>query len=365
VSSTGRATSQALRRFSTFVILCTIAGAAAAAVLSFRSTPTYSGQGLYLVPPGGSTGAGVLTPFDAERIARTYAVVLAEDEQVLEELGSSLDLPATELADRVQAVILPNSSAVRVTYSGDSRAEVREYFEALTDLVEASDPPTPNLRPGTLRLLQSPDDVVRSGGGSWAAPLAGALAGLLLGLAAATLLTRADPRVQDADDLREPGGPSVVEVDPADEPTVEALAIRALEAVPDGAWVAVVSTTEAARGAADDLTGRLGRATQALTREGALPARLAGTGWVPASLGSGRGERAAQDADRTVLVVPEGTPLRAVAGRLADLRDLGVADVVLCLLRPAARAARSARSAPPAPPAPALETLEPAGPASP
>ena len=341
MSPTGRSTSrEALRRFSTFVILCTIAGAAVAAALSFRSEPSYSASALFLVPPGGSTAAGEpLTPFDAERVARTYAVVLAEDEEVLEDLGDALDRDPSEIGDRVQSVTLPNSSAVRVTYRGDDRAEVAEYFSELSSLVESSSPPTPNLRPGTLRLLQSPDEAVRSGGGSWAAPLAGALAGLLLGLAGATLLTRADPRVDGPEDLREADGPSVVEVDLADEPTVEALAIRVLDRVPSGAWIAVVSTTDDDRSQADALTERLSAATAGLARERALPEAVAGTGFVPASLGSGRGERAAQDADRTLLVVPTGTALRDVAGRLADLRDLGVADVVLCVLRPTRRRA--------------------------
>ena len=331
----------AIRRFSTFVILCTIVGGVSAGLLSYRSPVTYSGQAVYLVPPGlGAGPSGSLTPFDAERVARTYAVVLAEDAEVLAELGDAVDRDPEKVAGRIQSVRLPSSSAIRVTYLGADAAEVRSFFEALTDLAESSDPPTANLAPDTLRLLRGPQDIVRSGGGTPAAPLAGALAGLLLGLAGAALLTRADPRVEDADDLREPGGPSVLEVDLNDDATVEAAAIRALDGSPQAAWVAVVSTTDRDRDLATAVTSRLEAVTRGLVTADALPASAGGTRWVGAPLGSGRGERAAQDADRTVLVVPAGAVLRDVASRLADLRDLGVTDVMITVVREPRAAAR-------------------------
>jgi hypothetical protein len=337
VASTGSAPSRLganARRFSTLVILCTIAGAGAGGLLSYASPPAYSGSGVYLVPPGtGAQGGDGLTPFDAERIARTYAVVIAEDEDLLDDLGQGVRRDADDVADRIQAVTLPSSSAIRVTYRGRTRAEVRTFFTTLTDAVEASTPPTENLRPDTVRLLQAPQDIERSGGGTPAAPIAGGLAGLLLGLAGAALLGRTDPRVADAADLREPGGPSVVDVDLADEGSVEALVMRALEGHRTGSRVAVVSTSERSRGQAEALAGRLDDVMRRLITDGELPPKAGGTLWAAASLGGGRGERVAQDSARTVLVVPAGASLRDVAGRLADLRDLGVSDIVLSVVR--------------------------------
>jgi broad specificity phosphatase PhoE len=114
---------------------------------------------------------------------------------------------------------------------------------------------------------------------------------------------------------------------------VEALVMRALEGSRHGARVAVVSTSERGRGQAEALAGRLDDVTRRLVAADDLPPTAVSTQWTAASLGGGRGERVAQDSARTVLVVPRGAALRDVAGRLADLRDLGVGDIVLSVVR--------------------------------
>jgi hypothetical protein len=330
-----------VRRFSTLVILSVIVCAGAAALLSFRSAVSYAGTATYLVPPGtGAATADTVTPYDAERIARTYTVVLAEDEQLLDALGSSIGRTRLEVSERLTAVALPSSSAVRLTYEGSSRDEVRTFFDQLTALVQSSTPPTNNIRPGSLRLLTVDDDIPRSGGGSWVAMVAGAIAGLLLGLGAASWLGRARPIVRTASDLREAGGPSVVDVTTSDPHSVGALVIRLLEGSPERASLAVVTTREDGTVAADELTRELRGAVRGLIDENSLSETVATIRWLPAKFGTG-GERMAQDADRTLLVVPEGEDVRVVAACLSDLRDLRVTDVVLAVVHPSGSRASS------------------------
>jgi hypothetical protein len=361
VSSTGSATGglgQAVRRFSTLVILSAIVCAGVAAMLSFRSAVSYSGDGTYLVPPGsGASSSESLSPYDAERIARTYSVVLSQDEQLLGVLSKNLGRSRRDLATRVTAVALPNSSAVRVTYRGGSRYEVRRYFDVLTSVTAADTSPTPNLRPGTLRLLRTSDDIAQSGGGSWVATVAGGLAGLLLGLGAAGWLDRALPRVRSASDLREVDGPSALDVDPQDGHAVAALSIRLLEGLPEGAWLAVVSCDAASQGVTDELTSQLSTAVGQLVADGSLSDAAASHQWLPTCLGSG-GERVAQESDRTLLVVAQGADLRQVAMCLSDLRDLGVTDVVLAVVRSTAKPHRHPQ---PLEMTEAVGTLGPAG----
>jgi hypothetical protein len=325
-----------VRRFGMLVFLCMVAGTAAASLLSYGGSPSYSANAYYVVPPGGpAQGAGdSVTPFDAERFARTYAVVLATDEQLLDSLGGQVGRSRTSLADRIRTVALPNSSAIRVTYKGSSRDEVRRFFATLTQLVQQPAPPTPNLRPDTLRLLQAPDDIAKTGGGTWVAPLAGALAGLLVGLAGATLLTNALPKVRSADDARELGGPSVVEVDVADDDSVAALAVRALDHDGDGVQgVAVVALTRRGHDHALALVDRLAAATRSLVAQGRLSPAAEAVTWTPADLGVGQGERAAQDADRTVVVVATGTSVADLGTRLSALVDLGVTEQIIAVVR--------------------------------
>ena len=350
----------AVRRFSTLVILCTIAGAAVAGFLSYRQSSSYSADAFYLVPPGGGvTGqTGDVTPFDAERFARTYAVVIATDERLLDSLSSRVGRSRDSLEDRIRAVALPNSSAVRVTYVGATRDEVANFFDNLTALVQQAGV-SPNLQPDTLRLLQEPTDYARTGGGTWVAPVAGGIAGLLLALAAATLLTRALPRVRTAEDARAAGGPSVVEADLTDDDSVAALAVRAVgRAKTATKSVAVVALDADGREQAAAVADRLADATQALVASGSLPVSAGTVGWTHGSLGDGRGERAAQDATRTVLLVPTGTAMSDLGMRVAALTDLGVADQIVAVVpRRTLRGAGQARHRDPATGPDAVSTL--------
>ena len=344
-----------IRRFATLVVLAAVVGAGVAGALAYGTHTSYSGDATYLVPPAtGSTTADGITPFDAERIARTYAVVLSEDEQLLDAVAAGMGHSEQHVADRVTAVALPNSSAVRVSYHASTRAEVRGFFDELTSQVTSA-PPTPNLRSGTLTLLRGVDGISSSGGDWWVAALAGGLAGLLLGLGVAGWLGRATPRVYGAGDLRESGGPSVLDIDLGAGSAVDALAVRLLADLPEGAWIAVLAATPEAAATAADLSGRLAESVAALAARGEVHAATTAARWIPTSLGDG-GERTAQDAERTLLVVPRGTALRTVAARLSDLRDLGAPDVVLAVTRSARR--RHAKVAGKAEPSRALGTVE-------
>ena len=327
---------RALRRFLALVLIVAVAGGAAAAALSYRSPAEFTGTATYLVPPGELPSGDVVTPFDAERLARTYAVVIANDERLLRRIGRTLDRSTDAVGDRTTTTSLASSAAVRVQYRGKDRDEVRAYFDVLTSELEDQTPPTLNIVPGSVRLLSVQEEIPQSGGGSWGAVLAGALCGLLVGAAVATALHRANPRVRAAGDLREDRGPVVLDVDPGDGASLETLAHRMVSDLPMGAGIAVLAATPAAQRGADRLAAELNRS--------ARTAR-----WLPAPSGTG-GERTAQQASRTVLVVVSGERSERVAERLSELHDLGVREVVLAVL--SRRAAAKAPAAEPAASAP-------------
>jgi hypothetical protein len=311
------------------VALATLLAGAAATALSYRSAAEYTGTATYLVPPGELSEGVVVTPFDAERLGRTYAVVIANDAALLEQVAEGVDRGVEQVAERTTTTSLPDSAAIRVQYRGSRAGEVRRYFTALTDVLEDDSPPTDNLVPGTVRLLRVQDEIQRTGGGSWTAGLAGAVAGLLLGLAAAVYLHRSRPTVRQAEDLREARGPFVIDVDWAARGTVEALAHRLLEELPAGADLAVVGATPQAQSQAEPLVDVLASLRTHVAPASAQPAQEAR--WTTAAFG-GEAERAAQRADRTLLLVVEGDSPSEVAARLSDLQDLGVQDVLVAVL---------------------------------
>jgi capsular polysaccharide biosynthesis protein len=313
----------ALRRYFEIVLLSAALAAAAAAAVSYRSATAYTGTATYLVPPG-KVESLTINPFDAERLGRAYAVVIANDRLLLGVLGEKVKRSSDSVAERTTTISLANSSAIRVQYRGRDRDEVRTYFNALTDAVESPSPPTANLTAGTIRLLRVDDDIPKSGGGSWTAGLVGALCGLLIGSGIATSLHRANPRVRGARDLRDGRGPVVLDVDPAQRSTVEALAHRVADGVPPGSEIAVIGATDGAERRASALAPELAT-VESLDQPGRAPR------WVAAAFGAGA-ERLAQRAARTVLVVIEGQRPDAVAERLSELRDLGVHEVVVAVM---------------------------------
>ena len=329
---------RALRRYLALVVLAALIGGAAAAAVSYRSQAEFTGTATYLVPPGELPGGDVVTPFDAERLGRTYAVVIANDERLLRRLGRVLDRSTDAVGDRTTTTSLANSAAIRVQYRGDDRDEVRAYYDALTSELEDDTPPTANVVAGSVRLLRVEDEIPQSGGGSGTAALAGALCGLLVGGAAATALHRANPRVRTARDLREDRGPVVLDVDPTDAASLELLAHRMVSDLPMGAGIAVLASTPGAQGGAERLATELNRSAGSVR-------------WTAAPAGVG-GERTAQRANRTLLVVVAGERPEQVSARLSDLHDVGVREVVLAVIGRRAAAASPAPQSAASTPAP-------------
>ena len=329
-----RAPRTSSRRFWPLVVGTVLLGAGAALGASYATPESSSGTGVYLVPPQ----AGGVTPYDAERLARTYAVVIAKDTELLADLAGAVGRSVDATSDRTSTVTLPNSAAVRVTYKGANDGEVRSYFAALTATLQSSTPATANIAPGSIRLLSVDPDLAHAGGLSWVAVVTGAVAGLLLGLGGASYLGHSDPRVRRADALREVNGPAAVDVHLREGDSVRALARRVVEDVPLGGRVAIVAADAQLDGRAQALAAALESATGELIEAKVLHDAYSGTTWTPRPLGSG-GERAAQEADRTVVVTAAHHRVDHVARAVSDLHDLGVGDVVLAVVhgKPARR----------------------------
>lgn len=344
---TGRAlVLPALRRFWPLAILIAVAcGFVASWAAQEAGETTYTAEGQYLVPVAPPVaeplpGEPPLVPstlptdaYDAGVLARTYELVLVNDDRLRAALAQGVGVTEGELADNTTVVTIPGTQVIRVTYTGTSAEEVETYFATLSALVSQQSP-TPYLPTGNLVPLRQPSDIEANPGLSDVAPWAGALAGLLLGVGAAVLLERVDRRVRSQADVRWLVGWPVFEArGVAAGPSLETVVLRLLQGRDGVDRVAVVAVPgtkpQVLGGVADDLAS----AEVRVRRSGALPQDGRVVQWAPNGrlADDGLAERAVQQADAAVVVVPRRARYRGVVAAAQNLHDLGAERVVLVM----------------------------------
>jgi hypothetical protein len=273
-------------------------------------------------------------PFDAERTARNYAVLITQDRQFLQAVNDRTGTSVDDLAARSEAVNLPSSAVVRVTYTASEEAEVSSYFTVLGELLSDPVSPTGNVPSGTLLPLRLPAVVDEQPGLSPAAPYVGVAAGLLLGLAAAVLLERLLTQVRSAADIRALVSWPVLTLPRIVSPErYETVVLRVLESGPAVRIVGVVTAAGRSTHASAQFAGHLQEAEERLRQSGRLGAQGALVSWQP--LGripdDGTSERALQDADAVVLVLPRRPLLRPVTLAIQRLEALAVGPALVVL----------------------------------
>ncbi len=334
---------RALRRFW-FLALWVAVVCGLAATYSVRdSEPTYTAEARYIVPvappvaeplPGALPVVPSTLPKDAYGagvVARTYQIVLKDDDALLAAISASGGLPVADLAENVAVVNLPGTPVLSVSFGATTEREVRAYFDSLSAILTTASP-TPNLPTGNLVPLRSPLTIEEVPGLAGIAPLIGTLAGLLLGLAAAVMLERVDARVWNAGDLRWLSRWPVFDLTGANRAAVvESVVIRALGSRPHAGRVAVVAVPGTPGYAMGDVAAELSRAEQRMRLAGDLstqspPARWEAFGCLA---GDGMAERGVQVAQAAVVVSPHWARVRATAAALERLQDLGASEVLL------------------------------------
>ncbi|WP_432549125.1 YveK family protein [Kineococcus arenarius] len=342
---------KALRRFWLVAVLAAvISGLAAYAAVGSVSRTTYVANALYIVPTAPTTAEGEpaapstlpSSPYDAERLAQNYALVLAEDAQLLDGLASTLGVSRAHLLARVVVENVPSSAAIRVTYTGDSAAEVDDYFTALANLLNA---PQPNIPQGNLRALSLPTDATEQAGLAPLAPVIAVVVGLLVGVGGALLLERLDSRVRTAADLRRVAPWPVFDLTRGQRAAkAQSVVLRTLT---DSATrhVAVATVPGGSAGAVEALVQEMRAASLSVfstERRGSTPY----PNWHPVgALGTdGAAERRAMEGDAVLLVVTSGVRARDVEAAVSSLGDVEV-DSVVVVLDEAARRPRERRAA--------------------
>lgn len=338
----------AFRRFWPVAVIVTIVCAWAASWAAEQAAdPTYTAQAQYIVPiapdepaplPGEPPPPPTTLPddpYDASTLARTYELVLAEDNDILTAVSERLGVPVPQIAGNLDALQLPSTRVIRVTFTGESEEQVIAFFNNLTDVLENASP-SPHLPTGNLVALREPTEVDPDADLSAVAPWIGGIAGLLLGIGAVILLERLDRRVRTTGDLRGLAEWPVFNLDvagQASDAAMETVVLRVLRGAPAARRVAVMTSPHVPARVVATVTEQLAAAESRLRRSGSIARGTEPVQWsASGSLAQdGHAERGAQEADAVVVVIPRGARLRSVADGLQNLEDVDPKVVVLAV----------------------------------
>ncbi|MGY1591297.1 YveK family protein [Geodermatophilus sp. SYSU D00708] len=379
----------ALRRHWTIWVGATLVGAVAALVVFAQTPKTYEATATVFVSVSPSIPNSA--SFVQQRVTSYPELVASEAVLAPVRRELALDDSLADLRARVSAVNPPDTTQLHVTVSGPDPDEVAAIANAVADrfadVVETLETPSSGDEPVHLTVA---DPAVAPT--SPVAPVLlhllalGALAGLLLGLAAAIVRSRIDTTLHTGDDVRrvwgeddatelvvQPSGRAQRSVLTGQSATVLA---RRLEARAEERPVRVVllspspSETQTARALAEEVAEVL--------RDRGVSAAVTGPESVGAPVAD-RGPRVrlevgdplaavrvwkhvAEHHDGVVLVVAagrvDGEELRELRG---ILRSAGIAPLALALVRPRRRPLRAAVKSRAAEPAPVAERPPAAG----
>lgn len=298
-----------LRRRGWMLALGLVAGAVGGTMASGQGVPTYKATSMLVVQSGAST-QGPGSANDAEALAGTYAALIPEDKQLVDEAARALGTTPADVSSSLQVQSDAGTSLLQLGYSSPDPNRAVAGADELARLLTSTSPPGHAIPAGSVAVVSPPAGATRSGSlHKYGLPL-GILLGLLVGVVAAMVAERIDRRVDDIEGLGDGVGCPVTAV-PGGISAPELAAALQREVDPPVTVVPLRHEQSA-------LAGELAQALSA-----AWPARVgrpaAGVGPVftesPESMGAGDGA--------TVVVVGTGERLGAVHEMAERLRLVG------------------------------------------
>ena len=200
------------------ILGCVLAAVAAAALVTFQTTPQYSSSARLFVStaPSDSGDAYTGSLFSAQRVTSYADLVTGEElsRRVIDELG--LDMEPTDLAGKISATVVPETVIMQISVTDSSPEQAQRLAQAVAQEVadfvaELETPPGKANAPIKATIVDaaslpqtpvSPQPVRNIG--------LAAILGLLLGLGAAVLRELLDTTVKSHEDVAETTGAAVM-----------------------------------------------------------------------------------------------------------------------------------------------------------
>lgn len=187
------------RRRWWLLLLCLMAGTGGGYFARASQSVMYSASAELAVVSGAS-GAGPGSANDADALAVTYASIIPQDQLEMQEVADSTRLTLHTVTKSVSAVAVSGTSAIILSFKAVSEAQAVNDVNLFANVVTigAAHSAIPGRSLAEVKLATSAS---RSGElRNFGIPL-GIILGLLIGAIAVLAIERADPRVDDVEDL--------------------------------------------------------------------------------------------------------------------------------------------------------------------
>jgi hypothetical protein len=148
----------------------------------------------------GASSAGPGSANDADALALTYATIIPLDQLEMQQVADSTHLPLHTVTKNVSAVAVSGTSAIILSFKASSKSQAIHDVNQLAEVVTigGANSAIPRRSLTEVKLATSAD---RTGElRNYGIPL-GIILGLLVGAIAVLAIERADPRVDDVEDL--------------------------------------------------------------------------------------------------------------------------------------------------------------------
>jgi capsular polysaccharide biosynthesis protein len=188
------------RRRWWLLLLCLIAGTSGGYFARTSQSSTVYSASAELAVVSGASGAGPGSANDADALAVTYASIIPLDQLEMQKVADSTRLPLHTVTKSVSVVAVSGTSAIVLSFKAASGAQAIKDVNLFAEVVTigAANPAIPRRSLTEVKLATSAS---RSGElRNYGIPL-GIILGLLIGAVAVLAIERADPRVDDVEDL--------------------------------------------------------------------------------------------------------------------------------------------------------------------
>jgi capsular polysaccharide biosynthesis protein len=203
-----------LRRRAWLLAICVLVGSVAGIMLSATSSSSYTAVATLAVPTGASgeqtqtvTGSTVVAPatpgdaYQAQQLAINYAAIIRNDNGLLTDAVSQLDLPLDTLTQRLSVSVETGTAVVLLGYTAPTKADAVRGVNAIASNIVKAEHSGSVIPKGTLSVVQLATSASGPGVFNKYGFEIGFLLGLLLGCILVLVAERIDPRADAPTDI--------------------------------------------------------------------------------------------------------------------------------------------------------------------
>ena len=299
------------RRGLVLIVTVVVTTATAIAVSSAKQA-TYSSDAILLVNPG-ATSASPGSSQEAQALAATFAGLIPSDNALLRAVASATGHSPAEVKAGTTVTVVNGTSLLDLRFTAHSPTGATTGVSAMSQAISGSRPATRAIPSGTITVVRDAGPPISHAQKPATAAALGLMLGLFLAAVIMIIWERADARIDKAGQITALLGVPARSLDSLNVDSAAAMLDHWKSSTQrEGPKIALLSAVPGMNESTEDAGRRLGRLA---------PGMQLLVGGAP---GEENGDRVAQLADVTVLLVPREARVRAVQQSRDYLEQLGI-----------------------------------------